>query len=132
MITIRRAATSCTAVLALFCAFEALAQSGADSYPVKPIRMIVPLAAGGPSDTLARILANKMTEVIGQNVIVDNRPGASGIVGTEIGARSPPDGYTIVLVSNTISINPAVFKKIPYEFDKDLMAVSLLAATPYC
>ena len=131
MSTIRRVATSCAAVLALSCAYEALAQSGVDSYPVKPIRMIVPLAAGGPSDTLARILANRMAEVIGQNVIVDNRPGASGIVGTEIGARSPADGYTVVLVSNTIAVNPAVFKKIPYEFDKDLMAVSLLAATPY-
>jgi tripartite-type tricarboxylate transporter receptor subunit TctC len=131
MNAIRRSATSCAAVLVLLCSIEALAQSAADSYPVKPIRLIVPLAAGGPSDTLARILANKMTEVMGQNVIVDNRPGASGIVGTEIGARSAPDGYTVVLVSNTISVNPAVFKKIPYEFDKDLMAVSLLAATPY-
>ncbi|MSP96762.1 MAG: tripartite tricarboxylate transporter substrate binding protein [Betaproteobacteria bacterium] len=131
MNAIRRVATACIAVLALTCAFGALAQSGADSYPVKPIRMIVPLAAGGPSDTMARILAHKLTEVIGQNVIVDNRPGASGIVGTEIGARSPADGYTIVLVSNTIAVNPAIFRKIPYEFDKDLMAVSLLAATPY-
>ncbi len=131
MSAIRRAATSSAAVFALLCAIEAPAQSGADSYPVKPIRLIVPLAAGGPSDTLARILASRMTEFIGQNVIVDNRPGASGIVGTEIGARSPADGYTIVLVSNTIAVNPAVFKKIPYEFDKDLMAVSLLAATPY-
>ncbi len=127
----RLAATSCAAVFALSCAGGSLAQSGAESYPVKPIRLIVPLAAGGPSDTMARILANKMTEVMGQNVIVDNRPGASGIVGTEIGARSPADGYTMVLVSSAISINPAIFKKIPYEFDKDLMAVSQLAATPY-
>ncbi len=82
MIAIRRAATSCAAVVALACAFGALAQSGADSYPIKPIRLIVSLAAGGPSDMLARILASKMTEFIGQNVIVDNRPGASGIVGT--------------------------------------------------
>ena len=131
MSTIRRVATSCAAVLAPLCAFGALAQSGADSYPVKPIRMIVPLAAGGPSDTLARILASRMTEAIGQNVIVDNRPGASAIVGTEIVARSPADGYIILLASNTMTINPAVFKKLPYEFDKDLMAVSLLAITPY-
>ncbi len=104
---------------------------GAASFPAKPIRMIVPLAAGGPSDTLARILAVKMSEAIGQNVIVDNRPGASGIIGIEMTAKSPPDGYTIALVSNTISINPAIFKKVPYEFDKDLDAVSLIAATPY-
>jgi len=93
--------------------------------------MIVPLAAGGPSDTIARIVASKMTEPLGQNVIVENRAGASGIIGTEATARSAPDGYTIELVSNTISINPAVFRKLPYEFGKDLDAVSLLAATPY-
>jgi tripartite-type tricarboxylate transporter receptor subunit TctC len=91
----------------------------------------VPLAAGGPSDTIARIVASKMTEPLGQNVIVENRAGASGIIGTEATARSPADGYTIELVSNTISINPAVFRKLPYEFGKDLDAVSLLAATPY-
>lgn len=119
------------ACLAFACSLHAYAQSGAGPYPVKPIRLIVPLAAGGPSDTLARILAGKMTPSIGQNVIVDNRPGASGIIGTEMTAKSPPDGYTIELVSNTISINPAVFRKIPYEFDKDLAAVSLVAATPY-
>jgi tripartite-type tricarboxylate transporter receptor subunit TctC len=98
---------------------------------MKPIRLIVPLAAGGPSDTLARIMASRMGPIIGQNVIVDNRPGASGIIGTEITAKSPPDGYTIALVSNTISVNPAVFKRVPYEFDKDIGAVSLLAKTPY-
>jgi tripartite-type tricarboxylate transporter receptor subunit TctC len=107
------------------------ATATAQNYPVKPIRMIVPLAAGGPSDTLARILANRMTPVIGQNIIVENRAGASGIIGTEITARSPADGYTVELVSNTISINPAVFKKLPYAFEKDFTAVSLLAATPY-
>src|SRR5687768_10747868 len=86
---------------------------GADAYPAKPVRMIVPLAAGGPSDTVARILAAKMTEGMGQNVIVDNRPGASGIIGTELVARSPADGYTILLVSSTIAINPAIMKKLP-------------------
>lgn len=131
MIANREVAISSAAILACAFCMQAHAQGGAVSFPVKPIRLIVPLAAGGPSDTLARIMANKMTEAIGQNVIVDNRPGASGIIGTEIAAKSPPDGYTILLVSNTISINPAVFKKIPYEFDKDLAAVSLLAATPY-
>jgi len=100
-------------------------------YPSKPIRMIVPLAAGGPSDTTARILAPKLSEMIGQNVIVDNRPGASGIIGTEIGLKSPPDGYTLLLVSNTISLNPAIFRKLPYDNERDMTPVSLLAATPY-
>ena len=100
-------------------------------YPSKPIRMIVPLAAGGPSDTTARIISPKLSEVIGQNVIVDNRPGASGIIGTEIGLKSAPDGYTILLVSNTISLNPAIFRKLPYDNERDMTPVSLLAATPY-
>ena len=117
-------------LLLAVCSAQACAQ-GAAAYPVKPVRMIVPLAAGGPSDTIARIVAAKMTEPLGQNVIVENRAGASGIIGTEATARAPADGYTIELVSNTISINPAVFRKLPYEFGKDLDAVSLLAATPY-
>ncbi len=130
MIAMRGATTILGVMLAGTAAMQVHAQ-GAASFPAKPIRMIVPLAAGGPSDTLARILAVKMSEAIGQNVIVDNRPGASGIIGIEMTAKSPPDGYTIALVSNTISINPAIFKKVPYEFDKDLDAVSLIAATPY-
>lgn len=112
----------------LIAAFNAHAQA---PYPNKPIRMIVPLAAGGPSDTTARIVAPKLSEAIGQNVIVDNRPGASGIIGTEIGLKSPPDGYTILLVSNTISLNPAMFRKLPYDNERDMAPVSLLAATPY-
>ncbi len=72
-----------------------------------------------------------MSEALGQNVVVDNRPGASGIVGTEIGLKSPPDGYTILLVSNTISLNPAMFRKLPYDNERDMTPVSLLAATPY-
>ncbi len=130
MIAMRGATTILGVMLAGTAAMQVHAQ-GAASFPAKPIRMIVPLAAGGPSDTLARILAVKMSEAIGQNVIVDNRPGASGIIGIEMTAKSPPDGYTIALVSNTISINPAIFKKVPYEFDKDLDAVSLIAGTPY-
>jgi len=116
---------------ALLVACSAQVQAQGTAWPTRPIRMIVPLAAGGPSDTIARIVAAKMTEALGQNVIVENRPGASGIIGTEVTARAPADGYTIELVSNTISINPAVFRKLPYDFEKDLTAVSLLAATPY-
>ncbi len=117
-----------TALAAMAAAFLAHAQT---PYPAKPIRMIVPLAAGGPSDTTARIVAPKLSEAIGQNVIVDNRPGASGIIGTEIGLKSPPDGYTLLLVSNTISLNPAIFRKLPYDNERDMTPVSLLAVTPY-
>ena len=128
MIALLRAATPCATLLVVGFACPAHAQA---PYPSKPIRMIVPLAAGGPSDTSARILAPKLSEFIGQSVIVDNRPGASGIIGTEIGLKSPPDGYTILLVSNTISLNPAIFRKLPYDNERDMTPVSLLATTPY-
>lgn len=125
---IRLPAMNTAALMILCLTLHAYAQA---PYPSKPIRMIVPLAAGGPSDTAARIVSPKLSEVIGQNVIVDNRPGASGIIGTEIGLKSPPDGYTILLVSNTISLNPAIFRKLPYDNERDMTPVSLLAATPY-
>ena len=128
MIVYRHTATSCAALWVMGISLHAHAQA---PYPAKPIRMIVPLAAGGPSDTTARIVAPKLSEAIGQNVVVDNRPGASGIIGTEIGLKSPPDGYTIVLVSNTISLNPAIFRKLPYDNERDMTPVSMLATTPY-
>lgn len=109
----------------------ARAQSAADAWPQKPVRLIVPLAAGGPSDTIARIVAGRLSEVLGQNVIVDNRAGASGLIGTEIGAKAPPDGYTLVLVSNTLTINPALVRKMPFDVERDLVAVSQLTNTPY-
>lgn len=128
--------TYSAAVVAALCmiagAQQAWAEAGAaPGFPSRPIRLIVPLAAGGPSDTMARTLAQKLSEVAGQNVIVDNRPGASGIIGTEIVAKSPADGYTILLVSTAISINPSLFRKLPYDTLKDLTAVSLLAGAPY-
>jgi len=128
MTIIRAVATGSTALLLMGAGVHAQAQA---PYPSKPIRLIVPLAAGGPSDTTARIIAPKLSEFIGQNVVVDNRPGASGIIGTEIGLKSPPDGHTILLVSNTISLNPAIFRKLPYDNERDMTPVSLLAATPY-
>ena len=108
-----------------------LAAAQATTYPSRPIRLIVPLAAGGPSDTMARTLAQKLGEVAKQNVIVDNRPGASGIIGTELVAKSPPDGYTILLVSTAVAINPSLYKKLPYDTLRDLTGVSLLAGAPY-
>jgi tripartite-type tricarboxylate transporter receptor subunit TctC len=128
MIAVRQLAITIATLTGMSATLHAYAQA---SYPGKPIRMIVPLAAGGPSDTTARIVAPKISEFIGQSVIVDNRPGASGIIGTEIGLKSPPDGYTILLVSNTISLNPAIFRKLPYDNERDMTPVSLLATTPY-
>ena len=103
----------------------------AQPYPAKPIRLIVPLAPGGPSDTLARTVALRLTEVIGQSVVVENRAGAGGVVGTEIAAKSPPDGYTMLLVSTSFTINASLYPKLPYDTLKDLAAVTMLASGPY-
>jgi tripartite-type tricarboxylate transporter receptor subunit TctC len=128
------AVRSLPAMTVLFVVLLALA-SGAQAqspYPTKPIRLVVPLAPGGPSDILARAMAQKMTEGLKQTVIVDNRTGAGGIIGTDIAAKSPPDGYTMLLVAAaTYTINANIYSKLPYDPRKDLFPVSILAAAPY-
>ena len=107
----------------------ACAQQG---YPTHAIRLIVPLAPGGPSDILARTMAQKLTESMKQTVVVDNRTGAGGTIGIDIAAKSPADGYTLLLVAAaTYTINASLYKKLPYDPRKDLVPVSALAAAPY-
>lgn len=97
----------------------------AQSYPVKPIRLVVPFPPGGPADSVARVLAQKLTEVIGQNVVVDNRAGATGTIGAGLVAKSPPDGYTLLLgTSNELAMSPGLFDKLPYDPVKDFAPVS--------
>jgi tripartite-type tricarboxylate transporter receptor subunit TctC len=103
----------------------------ADTYPNRPVVMIVPFAPGGASDFVARMIQPGVSQVLGQQIVVDNRPGASGIVGTEAAARAAPDGYTIFLGNvGTISINPAVFSNMRIKPDKELAPVSICADTP--
>jgi tripartite-type tricarboxylate transporter receptor subunit TctC len=102
------------------------------NYPNKPVRLIVPLAPGGPSDILARTMAQQMTGGLGQPVVVDNRTGAGGTIGTDLAAKSPPDGYTMLLIAMaTYTINANLYPKLPFDPRKDLTPVSLLAAAPY-
>ena len=104
--------------------------AGAQDYPTKPIRMIVPISAGGGTDVAARIAAQKLTERLGQQVIVDNRPGAGGNIGTELVARSTPDGYTLLVTSpGPIVVNQWLFAKLPFDPAKDLVPVTMLAPT---
>ena len=115
------------------CALAAAALAAplyAQQYPSKPIRFISPYPAGGGNDTLLRILADKVGEQIGQRVIVDNRPGANTIVGTEVTAKSPPDGYTFLLIPNTFATNPAFYPKLPYDTAKDFAPVAQVALSP--
>jgi tripartite-type tricarboxylate transporter receptor subunit TctC len=104
----------------------------AADYPSKPIRLVVPYAPGGGADSVARIIARKVSENIGQPIVIDNKGGAGSILGTEIVAKAEPDGYTLLLgQSGPISINPAVYKSLPYDPVKDFAPVAMTTAYPY-
>lgn len=107
------------------------AQVPASGYPTRPIRLVVPLPAGGGVDWLARVLAQKLTENLGQQVVVDNRAGAGGNIGMELVSKSAPDGYTIVLgLTAHYAINPSLYSKLPYDPVRDFAPIILLATTP--
>jgi tripartite-type tricarboxylate transporter receptor subunit TctC len=103
----------------------------AQTFPTKPVRLIVPFPAGGGSDIVGRILSARLSEQMKQQVIVDNRGGAGGSIGTEAGARAAPDGYTLVLASTSeIAVNPAIYSKLTYDTVRDLAPIVLIASTP--
>ena len=106
-----------------------LAQSPA--YPVKTVRIVVPVAPGGGTDPQARLLSRKFQESMGQSFVVENRTGAASMIGTEYVVKSPPDGYTLLLCSVALAVNQTLFPKLPYNTNKDLTFVSMVAATPY-
>ena len=107
-------------------------QAGAQTYPAKPIRLVLPYPPGGGSDTIARPLAQRLAAGLGQQVIVDNRGGASGNIGMELAAKSPPDGYTIAMaLTAQLAVNPSLFKKLPYDPVKDFAPITLMANGPY-
>ena len=109
----------------------AAGSSVAQGYPTRPIRFIVPFAAGGGTDLVARTLAQKLHEALGQPVIIDNRTGASGVIGTEATARAAPDGYTIMIATPTFTVNPSVMAKLPYDTLKDFAPITLIATAPH-
>ena len=99
----------------------------ADTFPSRPIRMIVPTGAGGVTDVLGRVVAHKLGESLGQQVVIDNRPGASGIVGSQIVATAPPDGYTLLMVFPTHVVNPYLFSKVPYDTEKAFAPITIVS-----
>ena len=111
----------------------ALAQPAlAQSYPTKPIRMVVPFAPGGGSDLVGRVVAQRLTPALGQQVIVDNRAGAGGRIGTEAVARAPADGYTLVFATSSVMVTaPALYPKLAYDMPKDFAPISFVASTAY-
>ena len=120
-----------TGVFAMGLASVVSVPSWAQNFPTRPITIVVPFAAGGSTDIVARVIAQKMTEVLGQSVVVENRAGAGGATGASAVAKSAPDGYTLLLATvATHAINPAAFKKLPFDPVKDFSSVALLAYVP--
>ncbi len=103
----------------------------AQNYPTRPVRLLVPFAPGGGTDLVARVVANKMGESLGTTVVVDNRPGANANIGNELAARALPDGYTLIMTSSALTINPNLYRKLPYDPVKDFEPISLATNVPY-
>ena len=119
---------ACMAALAAAVAEPAAAQN----YPSKPVRIVIAQAPGSATDVISRIVGNRLSEALGQSMVVDARPGAGGVLGTEIAAHSPPDGYTLFMGNNsTHGSNPALYSKLPYDAVKDFVPIIFVAATPY-
>jgi tripartite-type tricarboxylate transporter receptor subunit TctC len=127
----RKVASNAAAIfVACMCGIGGIAGAQTSAYPTKTIRMVVPFAAGGNTDIIARIVAPEMGKLFGQQIIIDNRGGAGSIIGTEIASKAPPDGYTLITVSAAHVINPAMIKKLPYDSIKDFAAISMIADVP--
>ena len=127
-----RGAWKCVAMALALAGSCSVGASLADEYPSRPIRLIVPYAPGGGADTVARIIARRVSETIGQTVVIENRGGAGAIIGTDLVAKAEPDGYTLLLgQSGPISINPAVYKDLRYDPVKDFAPITMTTAYPY-
>jgi tripartite-type tricarboxylate transporter receptor subunit TctC len=125
MLKLKHAAAATLAAITLNAPLAA-----AQDYPTRPVRMIVPFAAGGPTDVIARVVAQKLTEGLGQQVVVDNRAGAGGNLGMGLAASAPADGYTLIVVSSSFVVNPGLYSSIPYDPYKSFIPVSNMAASP--
>src|SRR5687767_5359023 len=124
---------SIKAGVALACAITAgqTAHAAEQAYPTRPVRLVVALAAGGPTDVVMRLVAAKLSEQLGQQVVVDNRPAAGGSIAGEIVSTAPADGYTLFAGANgTIAIGPNLFAKLPYSVSRDLTPVGLVGNSP--
>jgi tripartite-type tricarboxylate transporter receptor subunit TctC len=124
----RRLGSVLVAALALIALVDAAA---AQPYPSRPIRMIVPFSAGaGVTDIMGRLVAQHLSVALGQQVVVDNRPGAAGIVGTEAAVKAPADGYTLLVVNISLAVNPHLYAKLPYDSARDLIPVTMINGAP--
>ncbi|MCX7138735.1 MAG: tripartite tricarboxylate transporter substrate binding protein [Proteobacteria bacterium] len=118
-------AGTCVALLA-----TGHADAATTDFPSHPLRMIVPYSPSGNADIMARLVAQRLSDNLHQQVVVDNRPGANGIIGTGLAVKAAPDGYTIVLVASSLATNPSLVKSMPYDTQRDLAAISMVGSTP--
>jgi tripartite-type tricarboxylate transporter receptor subunit TctC len=120
-----------TGILLVGC-FAAFAQAQTPSFPDRPVTIVVPFPPGGGTDAGARLIAQKLSTRWGQSVIIDNKAGAAGMVGSELVSRAKPDGYTLLIGNiGTFSINPSLYKKMPYDPDKAFAPISMIAELPF-
>ena len=117
--------------LALACLLAGTCAAWSQDYPTRPVRIILPFPAGGGSDLIGRLVAQKLTTALGQPAVVENRAGASGNIAAEIVAKSAPDGYTVLFGNSSLSISPAVFQKLNYHPVKDLTPISMASSYPF-
>jgi tripartite-type tricarboxylate transporter receptor subunit TctC len=103
--------------------------AAAAEYPVRPVRLVVPYAAGGSTDTVARIVAQQLSERLGQQIVIDNRTGGGTVIGTEIVAQAPPDGHTLLMATPPLVVNPALMQRVPYDVERDFAAVLNVASS---
>src|SRR5262245_31099020 len=111
-------------------ALLAASASQAQTYPSRPVKLVAPFAPGGPVDVVARVLAPKLSASLGQQFYVENHPGGSGNIGTALVAKAPPDGYTVLVISSTLVVNPSLFAKLGFDTTTDLAPVSLVGVSP--
>ncbi|MDQ2736250.1 MAG: tripartite tricarboxylate transporter substrate binding protein [Pseudomonadota bacterium] len=132
MTTLLRSTLRATLALAALCiaAPWSTASFAQDAWPTKPVHLVVPFSPGGSTDVIGRMLAQKLAEMWGQSVIIDNRPGAGGNSGADLVAKSPGDGYTLLLASGSITINPHIYKHMPFDTKKDLVPITDVASGP--
>lgn len=126
-----RRATLCIAITAATATLLLAQNANAQAFPNKAVKLVIPLTAGSGADIAARIVAKSLTEIWKQPVVIENRPGAGGLVGTGVVAQAPADGYTLMVQSASYSANPALYKKLPYDVNKPLVDVGFIGMTPY-
>ena len=128
--TMNRQATRWAAIMMGAAVLSSVLPVAAQSYPTRPVRIVLPFAAGGGTDLLARLLAQRYTDVFGQPAMVDNRPGAGGNLGAEIVAKAPPDGYTLLFSTTSTAINATLYSKLSFDIRKDFVAITQFARSP--